>query len=61
MFLYCFDDDLRNRLIKDGHRLIYQGNNEKGEFWCFEMQGIFEFSEKDKEGNNYTLSKRMSF
>ena len=61
MFIYCFDDDLRNRLIKDQHRLVYEGSNEKGNFWCFEMKGQFEFSESDKEGQTYIYSKRMTF
>lgn len=61
MFLYCFDSDLRNRLIKDQHKLLYEGQNEKGTFWVFEMSGMFEFSENDKENHTYFFSKRMTF
>lgn len=60
MFIYVTNDKLVNELIKEGNTLIYNGNNEKGEFWCFEVSGNFDFSSYF-EAQDYTFSKKMFF
>lgn len=61
MFLYCFDNELRNRLIAEQHELISSGTNEKGSFWVFELIGNFNFTEQDKQNESFIFSKRLTF
>lgn len=60
MFVYVTNDKLRNELINDGHTLLYEGSNEKGGFWCFEVSGNFDFSSYF-ETQDFTVSKKMFF
>lgn len=59
MFIYVFDEKLRNELIKDQHKFISEGCNEKGHFWIFEIQGAFDFSTYSE--NKYLFSKKLFF
>ena len=60
MFILVFDEKLKERLIKDQHKFLYEGTNEKGTYSCFEMQKRFNFAEF-KEGQQYIFSNRMIF
>jgi len=60
MFVYVTNDKLVHELIKEGNRLVYSGSNEKGEFWCFEINENFDFSSYF-ETQDYTFSKKMFF
>lgn len=61
MFLYCFEEKLRNKLIADGQDLLYEGTNEKGEFWVFALSDNLDFSLEDYEVGSYMITKKMMF
>lgn len=61
MFLYCFEEKLRNKLIADGQDLLYEGVNEKGQFWVFTLSDNLDFSLEDYEVGSYIITKKMMF
>lgn len=61
MFVYCFSEELKNRLEEEQHRFIFEGKNEYGPFWVFQLVGPFTFADSEKESREYIITKRLSF
>lgn len=61
MFLYCFDYELRNKLLADGQTLLHESTNEKGVYWVFELSDNLDFSLEDYEVTSYMITKKMMF
>lgn len=60
MFIYCFDEVLKNELLKTGYKMIQNPSNQ--DYWVFINKPeklAFNFSDVDK--NKFKMSNRLNF
>jgi len=57
LFIHCFDKDLKEELIKNGFKLLYENNN-KATF-ILDKNIKFNFNEIDK--TKYLINSKMIF
>lgn len=58
MFIYCFDKELKNRLLKQNYKMINKPNNQ--DYWVFiNSNGKFDFSGIDP--SKFKMSNKLNF
>ena len=59
-FVYVFDENLKEKLRRQGKKIVFEGQNEKGQYWCFEMEKTV-LEQLSRHGSGYMISNRMTF
>lgn len=57
MFIYCLDDELKNKLIKKGFKLLKEDGN--GAIFVFDKNLKFNFEKVDK--SKFLFTNRLTF
>ena len=57
MFIYCFDKELKQELIKQGFKLLKE--DDKGATFVFSDKEKFDFTKVDK--TKYLFTNRLTF
>lgn len=59
MFIYCFDEQLKNKLIEAGYKMAEKSNGK--DYWIFLNKSnlTFDFSNIDK--NKFKMSNKLNF
>ena len=63
-FLYCFDKDLKKRLVEEGWRLLKtQKNHEGQDYFVFlaTPENVYHFSFNTEDEKKYTFSNKLTF
>jgi len=61
VFIYCFTEDLKERLEAEGNELIYTEDTELGRFWVFSFNTNFNFTKEDKQNAAYVIRNKLNF
>lgn len=57
MFIYCYDEELKSKLLKRNYKMIDKPNNQN--YWVFINNGKFDFSGIDP--SKFKMSNKLNF
>lgn len=59
MFIYCFDEKLKEKLLAQDFKYVMHKKNEQGDFWVFEEKPDYLFSRDERD--KLVFSNKLSF
>ncbi len=54
-FIHCFDEELKNKLLQSGFRLLHQGNS----FFIFENNSTLQFDFTGQDKSQFIFSNKL--
>ena len=60
MFIYCFDEELKNKLLKHNYKMIDKPTNQS--YWVFiNNKEKLDFDFSDVDASKFKLSNKLNF